>query len=273
MSNIEKSEEWELLEARHNVETGLSFFHTVLEGGYKRLPKAETYRKTIIDFFRRMSKLERETEAYMRKSEVYKGTMMYHGTPLRSIDAFVLFKFEEFMFGRKIELVPIERLEHSRNRVVFSIEGKNVTGLNITDYDDYYLGSIPASIGWLSKLIYLALEGPFFTVPASIERLENLRMLNISSPFFEEAPKRVFQLKNLTHLGLPRSNLSTLPENIDSLRNLKCIDIAHNQITTLPSSLSNLPHLERLDLRGNKDLNVPTELVSDLEKKGCTLIM
>ncbi|QQS27897.1 MAG: leucine-rich repeat domain-containing protein [Sphingobacteriales bacterium] len=94
-------------------------------------------------------------------------------------------------------------------------------------------------------------------LPAEIQNLENLRLLDLSCNLIEELPEEILTLKNLVTLDLSRNALKFLPEHIGKLNRLQSLDLGFNQLTTLPASFSLLNQLVRLGLNNNQITVLP----------------
>jgi hypothetical protein len=91
------------------------------------------------------------------------------------------------------------------------------------------------------------------TLPASLGRLQRLRVLEIDDAFEPgyALPAFLGDLRNLEELRLRRCRLDGVPELVRRLTRLRKLDLQWNAVTALPAWLANLPHLEELDLQGN----------------------
>lgn len=79
-----------------------------------------------------------------------------------------------------------------------------------------------------------------------IEKLINLKCLNLSNNKIKSLPKQISTLRKLKILKLQNNALETLPVDIDKLP-LKRLELKNNPFETLPSSLNNIPE-EMIDL-------------------------
>ena len=133
----------------------------------------------------------------------------------------------------------------------------------------YYLGlsdnklswELPASVGNLSKLEFLALGGNgwydniTWIIPESIGTLSNLEELYIYNSQLEwEIPESIWNLSKLELLRLESNELIwEIPESIGNLSNLKTLNLSSNELSwELPISLWKLSQLESLWLSYNK---------------------
>jgi hypothetical protein len=71
-----------------------------------------------------------------------------------------------------------------------------------------------------------------FTIPESIDCLQNLKLLNLSRNGLLGIPNSIGHLKNLEILDLSYNNLITIPKAILSLKALRTLNISYNKFTT-----------------------------------------
>lgn len=126
--------------------------------------------------------------------------------------------------------------------------------------------------------------------PREIEKLLELKELNISNKQIEKLPKELVLLKNIYLLDLSFNKLKTLPKEFKEFTNLKLLNLEANEfenipeaifqmraltfltiksnlITSIPSSISNLKKLRYLCICQNKIVKIPKEIkdLKDLE--------
>ncbi|XP_030514745.2 MDIS1-interacting receptor like kinase 2-like isoform X1 [Rhodamnia argentea] len=127
-------------------------------------------------------------------------------------------------------------------------------------------GSIPSSIGNLSKLNFLdlcfnKLSG---NIPPSIGTQETLHSLYLcANQLSGPIPPSLGNLCNLTELGLSRNKLSgPIPREISDLSNLKSLFLWENELSgSIPSEFGRLNSLIRLDLSENNITGpIPSEI-------------
>ena len=119
------------------------------------------------------------------------------------------------------------------------------------------LGSIPASIGDLTKLISLDLRNNQLTgyIPASIGNLIKLTYLDLPiNQLSGSIPESIGNLTNLTRLTLGHNQLlGSIPASIGNLTELKNLDLGNNQLSgSIPASIGNLTELKGLGLGNNQ---------------------
>ncbi|MBA0850290.1 hypothetical protein Goshw_027896 [Gossypium schwendimanii] len=116
-------------------------------------------------------------------------------------------------------------------------------------------GYLPKS-NWSSTLKYFKLYNNHFggSIPASIGNLTKITFLDLSLNEFEgQLPSTLFSLKQLTHLGLSSNRLEgPLPTHVKGLQNLNEFFLNDNLLTGgIPSWPFTLPSLKYLDLSNN----------------------
>ena len=165
---------------------------------------------------------------------------------------------------------------------ILSDELKDKTDKEIADYligleelDLNYLytaknlTTLPESIGKLRNLKVLDLcLNSIETLPDSIGQLKNLRELNLSQCWIYSLSDSICQLENLQEFYLSDcENLQALPENIGQLHNLIYLNLGGecgNNLTTLPKSIKKLKKLEFLSLNCGMISTLP-EFICELE--------
>jgi Leucine-rich repeat (LRR) protein len=134
-----------------------------------------------------------------------------------------------------------------------------LTSLRTLDLGHNRLHCVPEEIGNLAELsdfLYLH-DNRLDSLPASIERLQKLRYLNISQNLFSDFPSSICSLSNLFELRATDNQLSTLPESIAGLSKLRELHLRNNRLTTLPSEIGSISELRQIDLRGNPLESLP----------------
>lgn len=142
------------------------------------------------------------------------------------------------------------------------------------------LEDLPEEIGALRKLEQLIIDNGNgcsmnVTLPSSIGRLENLRVLRLygaldgrlldgeetaRSPKIKPLPETLGNLSKLEELDLGRNGLTTVPPQVGSLRGLKKLGLDYNDIRVLPSFVGDLTKLEELTLNSNGGVRLPDSL-------------
>ncbi|XLT57089.1 receptor like protein 30-like [Arachis ipaensis] len=140
---------------------------------------------------------------------------------------------------------------------IFSLA--NLTSLNFAR-NQYLQGTLPASIGNLTNLAYLALGYNSFhgEIPQSLFRLENLEFLSLSYNFFEGqlALDMFLKLKMLNVLGLSLNKLSLFSQNrtvnVTILPPIQLLELSRCNLNgEIPTWIMNLTTLNLLNLHHN----------------------
>ncbi|KAH9624094.1 hypothetical protein KSS87_018308, partial [Heliosperma pusillum] len=125
-----------------------------------------------------------------------------------------------------------------------------------------FSGPIPDSIGSLSQLVYLSLNSNKFTgkVPASIGNLKKLYWLDLSDnqltgsiPVSDATTPGLDLLLNTKHLLFDNNNLTgSIPSTLALVQTLEAIRFDRNSLSgLLPSNLNELTHVNELVLSNN----------------------
>ncbi len=100
------------------------------------------------------------------------------------------------------------------------------------------------------------------TLPDSIGKYVNLKILLLSNTRLSDIPKFIEQLSNLEVLDLQNLDITKLPANICRLKKLQVLNLSTNKISILPDSIGQLTNLEWLLLGGNSFLTaLPKSMV------------
>jgi len=131
---------------------------------------------------------------------------------------------------------------------------------NLSKLETLYLGGnnlteIPSSIGNLAKLVVLHLESSNISgqIPAEIGNLENLAIIDLAyNDITGEIPTSIGNLINLAELKLSGNDLSgAIPSSFGNLTNIKEIDLCYNNISGSIPSFGNLTKIKSLRLDNN----------------------
>jgi len=124
---------------------------------------------------------------------------------------------------------------------------KHLEKLHITDGSNVEL---PDWIGNLSNLRELKIN--YFEklkrVPNFLEKLKNLKLLDLSSNNLENLSESVFKLINLEILDLSFNNLKEISESAFRLKNLKVLNLNNNMIKTFHAKTFQLLSLKKIGI-------------------------
>jgi Leucine-rich repeat (LRR) protein/membrane protein implicated in regulation of membrane protease activity len=140
---------------------------------------------------------------------------------------------------------------------VFSILNNNV---NMTQFIldlNFMNGTIPASVGERTDLVYLDMSFNFFngTLPNSIQNLTKLQLLNVANNSLTGTiPYYLDSMNNLTWLDMGGNAFhGDLPDCLGQLYGLQFLDVGNNQLTgIIPPELGNLSSIMHFNLGRNR---------------------
>ncbi len=117
-------------------------------------------------------------------------------------------------------------------------------------------GSIPAALGDLANLEYLALSNNSLSgsIPAALGDLTSLTNLNLfRNSLSGSIPAELGDLANLTSLSIGENSFSgSIPAALGDLANLDWLNLASNSLSgSIPAALGDLANLTNLNLSGN----------------------
>jgi Leucine-rich repeat (LRR) protein len=136
--------------------------------------------------------------------------------------------------------------------------------LRMLDLGHNHLTRIPAALGdldGLSDFLYLH-DNQLSSLPSSLERLTNLRYLNISENAFEVLPECICGMASLIELRISENRLMSLPDSIGRLSRLRELHLRNNKLKSLPESIGTLQELRQIDLRGNPLAHLPAAIAT-----------
>ncbi|GLT51973.1 hypothetical protein SLA2020_253420 [Shorea laevis] len=146
---------------------------------------------------------------------------------------------------------------------------QNMTSLKLLYlFDNQLSGSIPDSIGQLSKLESMDLSGnQLGSIPDSIGQLSKLESMDLSGNQLGSIPDSIGQLSKLESMYLFGNQLRSIPDSIGQLSKLESMDLSQNQLGSIPDSIGQLSKLEIMDLSGNQLRSIPDSIgqLSNLE--------
>ena len=136
-------------------------------------------------------------------------------------------------------------------------EDFHVVSMNLSSYN--LSGTIPRSIGWLSRLDSLDLSANYFlhgTIPDSVGNLSSLRVLDLGySQLTGSLPLSIYDLSSLTRLEVFNNSLEGPVLNglsSSSWISLQYLSLGYNEFTSsLPTEISSLVSLEHLSIDHN----------------------
>ncbi|XP_067932992.1 uncharacterized protein [Watersipora subatra] len=110
----------------------------------------------------------------------------------------------------------------------------------------------------LSRLIdFNIAENLLSVIPKNIERLLNLKVLNISHNCLKKSiPESIKNLSNLTALSLQWNRLESVPiDSLSELKYLHLLNLSYNKLKIVDNRICFLPSLKVLNLSGNDGLS------------------
>ncbi|KAK2393734.1 LRR receptor serine/threonine-protein kinase EFR [Trifolium repens] len=130
-------------------------------------------------------------------------------------------------------------------------------------------GTISPHLGNLSFLVYLDLQGNYFTgeFPQSLFGLHRLKLLDLShNELVGGIPLKMGDLSKLQHLNLGHNNFSGfIPQSMFNLKKLEHLDFSFNFIKgTIPNVIGQLHVLRILDFSNNKMSGTIPQTISNL---------
>ncbi len=146
-----------------------------------------------------------------------------------------------FEFGSYSHYIKIHDFRYNRNWL--EIHDKHITSLTLNIHNWLYVKKNLEYMNSFHKLtypeIYLEIlkENSIwtldnFSIPESIDCLQNLKLLNLSRNGLVSLPRSIGHLKKLQILDLSYNNLIRLPKLILSLKELRVLNISYNKIET-----------------------------------------
>lgn len=93
-------------------------------------------------------------------------------------------------------------------------------------------------------------------LPASLAKLSDIRVLDVSSNYFTEFPPVICDMPNLYELDISFNSIEELPETIGKLASLSRFIITNNKLKNFPATVSGMDLLRELDCRFNALHNI-----------------
>ena len=168
-------------------------------------------------------------------------------------------------------LSSLKEINLSHNQIKeFPYQLSNIVSLQEIDLSENLIYEIKDEIQHFTNLMTLNLSGSNFdsffggrTISDKIEKLVNLKSLDLSSCSLYEIPDALFNLNNLSSLSLKDNYLKRIPENIYHLKNLITLNLEFNWLSgNIDESICHLLNLRSLNLSRNYRLkgDIPLEL-------------
>lgn len=130
------------------------------------------------------------------------------------------------------------------------------------------IGSIPANIKSMSKLIRINLAGNnISTIPIEIGELAKIEHIDLSWNFIDSIPQNLILNKNMQSIDLSWNELNRIPNFIYKLHKLKILNINNNNLRKISTGVKNLSLLEKVNLSNNKIEKLPNEIIAWLNIK------
>ncbi|NRA11991.1 MAG: leucine-rich repeat domain-containing protein [Crocinitomicaceae bacterium] len=134
------------------------------------------------------------------------------------------------------------------------------------------LDSVPSSINRFVNMRVLGLsQNNIKTLPKELADLKNLVTLDLSNNPMESLPDVIWEIESLERLMLNGLALKSLPAGIGKLKNLKYLEIKNNALTELPEEIGSLSNLVILETENNKLSTLPKSLRKLKKLKSLTL--
>lgn len=174
----------------------------------------------------------------------------------------------EFSFNYFVNVSHPMFLNMSRNRISSCSADHKILNIEVLDFTQNNLGSIPScveSIALLKKL-YFDYNSISNLEHNSLMHLTSLEILSFKSNNIINIHRRAFfGLQNLQVLDLSKNQISQLHINqFSSMPKLRILDLSHNSINYLPKDIFSNTILEKLDLGHNVFSVIPTSSLTDI---------
>lgn len=102
--------------------------------------------------------------------------------------------------------------------------------------------------------------GTIKRLPERIEKMVNLRHLNLAANKITELPETFGELVSLEDLSLGSNDIRELPKSFSKLKELNFCGLAYNRFNEFPEEVLHLEKLQNLWLHNNSFKNIPTEV-------------
>lgn len=142
-----------------------------------------------------------------------------------------------------------------------------IKSLKTLEFKNYNSEILPIEFFELNTLeeLYLTSKNLMrLIIPKEIEKLKNLRKLDIGNSEIKELPEEFGNLLNLEELLLWGVSLKSLPTSFGQLHKLSLLYLSGNQLTELPSVFYQLKSLRNLNLSQNR--------IQEIDDDFCNLV-
>jgi len=143
----------------------------------------------------------------------------------------------------------ISSLKHFEHLQMLYLHGGHLTNADLEDI----CGLV--GLRWLSLRVEL-----INLLPKEIQRLQNLKTLDVSNTGILGLPKEIGELKCLETLDVSNTMLTELPMEIWRLQQMKTLDAGGTHIREVSKEIGKLVKLETLDLRSTMITVLPKEI-------------
>ncbi|KAI4469668.1 hypothetical protein MML48_1g15684 [Holotrichia oblita] len=159
-------------------------------------------------------------------------------------------------------------LNMSRNRISSCSAEHKILNIEVLDFTQNNLGSIPSCIESIAllKRLFFDYNSISSLEHNSLMHLTSLEILSLKSNNIININRRAFfGLQNLQVLDLSHNQISQLHINqFSSMPKLRILNLCHNNINYLPKDIFSNTILERLDLSYNIFSVIPTSSLTDI---------
>jgi tetratricopeptide (TPR) repeat protein len=204
----------------------------------------------IIDIVRNMMESEQKIDSFL----------ISHRIILNQVEAKVVAEIEEYVdrlpyipgsFDVKVKKNTTYALgSSSRIKWGYYVKNGKIFGLGLNNKE---ISTIPESIGKLTNIRILSLNSiGISTLPESIGNLTELEGLYLDSNKLKKLPRSIGNCTKLQEIYIRSNKLKNLPSEIGKLHNLHRIMLNDNPLTSLPSTFQNLINLEDLHIQNTK---------------------
>jgi len=166
-------------------------------------------------------------------------------------------KFEEFPISFTL-LSNLEYLDIPYNEICeLPSEFQNLNNLKNLGISHNPIKKFPEIIASLNNLEELNLSKTQISDYSGLEKLTNLKVLNLTDCELNSLPNEISKLINLQNISLIQNKLTNFPEQLLNLKNLESVDLFSNNIKEFPKDISNLKALKYITLINNKLTEIP----------------